>query len=121
MIIKWENNSRVKYLASLGKIKNSDIIPKTQTDNFPTEAVTVRMSDMQRDVPFITAHIRGKVKKMQNYAGYSYESAQTCRVNFGGGYGAVTGMNSNGNLDPSLTWMDVHNVVTKIKEVMEIE
>lgn len=119
MTIKWESNSRAKHLASLGKIKPSDIIPRTQTDNFPTEATTVRMSSMDRKVPFVTAHIRGKAKKIKGWNGRAYEVAQTCRVNFGGDVHQA--MNSNGDLDDSLTWMDVHNIVTKIKEVMEIE
>jgi|TARA_R110000751_G_scaffold266916_1_gene365903 hypothetical protein len=119
MEIKWESNSRVKHLASLGKIKPSDIIPRTQTDNFPAEATTVRMSSMDRKVPFITAHIRGKAKKVKGWNGRTYEVAQTCRVNFGGD--SHQAMNSNGDLDDSLTWMDVHNIVTKIKEAMEIE
>ena len=84
MTIKWESNSRAKHLASLGKIKPSDIIPRTQTDNFPTEATTVRMSSMDRKVPFVTAHIRGKAKKIKGWNGRAYEVAQTCRVNFGG-------------------------------------
>ena len=121
MEIKWESNSRVKHLASLGKIKPSDIIPRTQTDNFPAEATTVRMSSMDRKVPFITAHIRGKAKEIKGWNGRAYEVAQTCRVNFGGNPNGDFAMNSNGDLDESLTWMDVHNIVTKIKEVMEIE
>lgn len=119
MKIKWESNSRAKALVSEGKIKSEDIIPRTQTDNFPSEATTVRMSSMERKVPFITAHIRGKVKKIKGWNGRAYEVAQTCRVNFGGD--SHQSMNSNGDLDESLTWMDVHNIVTKIKETMKIE
>ena len=48
MKIKWESNSRAKALASEGKIKSEDIIPRTTTDNFPTDAVTVRMANMSK-------------------------------------------------------------------------
>ena len=116
MKIKWESNSRAKQLAALGKIKSSDIIPRTQTDNFPTEAATVRMSSMGMKVPFITVHIRGERRKIKGWNGRAYEVAQTCRVNFGGD--SHQAMNSNGDLDESLTWMDVHNIVTEIKEAM---
>ena len=117
MDIKWELNSRVKSLAAHGKIKHEDIISRTQTENFPAETCTVRMAKPREKVPFITLHIRGKSKKKTNtYNNFSWEWAETCRVNFGGSYDSA--MCSNGILDEDYTWQDVHNLVEKVKEVM---
>ena len=117
MKIKWERNSRVLGLAAQGKIKDEDIIPRTQTENFPAETCTVRMAKPREKAPFITLHIRGKSKKKTNtYNNFSWECAETCRVNFGGSYDNA--MCSNGNLDEDYTWKDVHNLVEEVKEVM---
>ena len=43
-----ETNSRVKSLASMGLIQSEDIIDRTSTDNFPANAITVRMKDVGR-------------------------------------------------------------------------
>ena len=120
MKIKWESNSRAKALVAQGKIKEEDVIPRTQTDNFPAETCTVRMAKPREKVPFITLHIRGK-SNIRTYPygnGQTYECAETCRVNFGGGYDNA--MCSNGNLDEELSWLDVHNLVEEVKEKMEI-
>ena len=117
MKVKWEKNSRVLALASQGKIKDEDIIPRTTTDDFPADAATVRMASMQRKVPFITLHIRGRSRqRTYSWNNQTYECAETCRVNFGGGHNEM--MCSNGNLDEDLTWQDVHNIVEEVKEVM---
>ena len=116
--IKWESNSRVKALAAQGKIKDEDIIPRTQTDNFPAGTTTVRMSKPREKYPFVTLHIRGKsnVRAYPYGNGQTYECAETCRVNFGGSYDNT--MCSNGLLDEEYTWQDVHNLVEEVKEVM---
>lgn len=124
--IKWERNSRALNLAAQGKIKDEDIIPRTTTDDFPADAATVRMARMQEKVPFITLHIRGKSKQRtyswNNTAGsgkQTYECAETCRVNFGGGHNEM--MCSNGNLDEDYSWQDVHDMVEEVKNVMGIK
>ena len=113
--IKWESNSRVKRLLAEGKIEGSDIIEHTTTDKFPTEAATVRLHRVNQKVPFVTVHIRGKSKTRK--AGWgTWDYAATCRVNMGGEHNDM--MNSNGDLDENYTWLDVHNVVTEVKEAM---
>ena len=119
MNIKWESNSRAKALAAQGKIKDEDIIPRTKTENFPAGACTVRMTRPQWKTPVVTLHIRGKLKKKTNtYNNFSWEWAETCRVNFGGHKDKT--MNSNGVLDEDYTWQDVHNLVEEVKEKMEL-
>ena len=120
MKIKWESNSRVKTLASQGKIKHEDVIPRTTTDNFPAKAATIRMGKVREKHPYITVHIRGEAKSVKGWNGRSYEYATTCRINFGGEWGGKvnTSMNSNGDLEQDLTWLDVHNVVEEVKEVL---
>ena len=120
MKIKWESNSRAKALAAEGKIEYEDIIARTQTENFPAGTCTVRMAKPREKVPFITLHIRGKSKqRTYSWNNQTYECAETCRVNFGGSYDEM--MCSNGNLDEELSWQDVHNLVTKVKEAMELK
>ena len=110
MKIKWENNSRVTDLVNQGKIDFKDVIERTTTDNFPIEAATVRLAMVREEKPFVTVHIRGKLKK-RTYGSH----ASTCRVNMGGPCG---GMESNGELCEDLAWIDVHNVVEKVKEAL---
>ena len=99
-----------------GKIKANDIIKRTTTDNFPFEAATVRLAKVREKRPFVTVHIRGKGTKSQ-WGGYY---GPTCRVNFGGSWQGKTNdfMDSNGQLEEGLTWLDVHNAVTEVKEAM---
>jgi len=122
MKIKWERNSRALALEAQGKIKSKDIIPKTTTDNFPFEAATVRMKQVTEKYPHITVHIRG-AKKTKQFHSYSYEYGPTCRVNFGGSWQGKenTAMDSNGDLEEGLTWLDVHNVVTEVKKAMNLK
>jgi len=120
MKIKWESNSRAKALADDGKIDREDIIKRTTTDNFPLETATVRLHRVRDKIPYVTLHIRGKAKGRTNYAGNTYTYAPTCRVNMGGMYSPET-MDSNGELGADLTWLDVHNLVTRVKEALEIE
>ena len=125
MKIVWESNSQAKRLAGQGKIKYEDIIPRTQTDNFPAEAATVRMRRLSDKTPSVTVHIRGKsVKRRYKYAMAStvsdtYECADTCRVNIADDWKTGT-MSSNGELAAQYSWKDVHNVVEEVKKVMDI-
>ena len=126
MKIKWERNSRVLSLAAKGKIKDEDILPKSRTDEFPTDAATVRMQRLSDKTPSVTIHIRGKSNlktyAWNNTAGtgkQTYECANTCRVNISNGWKTGT-MSSNGELDTDLTWLDVHNAVEEVKETMGV-
>ncbi len=120
MIIKWEKNSRVNRLMAEGKISDEDVIARTQTDKFPADAATVRIQKVKEKNPHVVVHIRGKSKGKQNvWNGNVYESANTCRVTVSSHWGADT-MCSNGDLDEDLNWLDVHNIVTRVKETMEL-
>jgi len=119
MKLKWESNTRVKHLADMGKIDRADIIERTTTDNFPLETATVRLHRVKDKIPYVTLHIRGKIKGSNTYNGNTYIYAPTCRVNMGGMHSPET-MAPNGELAEDLTWLDVHNVVTKVKEAMSL-
>ena len=120
MELKWERNSRALSLMAEGKISDEDVIARTQTDKFPADAATVRIQKVNENNPHVVVHIRGKSKTKQNvWNGNAYESANTCRVTVSSHWGADT-MCSNGDLDEDLNWLDVHNVVVRVKEVMEI-
>ena len=124
MKIKWEKNSRSKTLADMGKIDHEDVIPHTTTDKFPAEAITVRMQRMSQKAPNITLHIRGKRKMRSNWNDtYSYDAATTARVNMY--YGQIASSwdgtcSLSGELDGDITFQDVHDAVTRVKEVMGI-
>ena len=119
MKIKWERNGKVLSLAAQGKIKDEDILPKSRTDEFPTDAATVRIQRLSDKTPSVTIHIRGKSNKRTNtYNNHTWECANTCRVNIVNDWKTGT-MSSNGELDEGLTWLDVHNLVTEVKQVMK--
>jgi hypothetical protein len=118
MKLLWESNSRVKHLASMGKIDGNDVVPRSRTDEFLDEAATVRLHKVREKKPFVTVHIRGKVAKQTNSWGHSWSYAPVCRINLGGPYSNT--MCSNGDLDENLTWKDVHDVVTKVRDVMDV-
>tara|TARA_Y100000310_G_scaffold267099_1_gene278925 strand:+ start:1257 stop:1625 length:369 start_codon:yes stop_codon:yes gene_type:complete len=122
MNIKWEKNSTVSRLAAEGKIRDEDVIAHCRTDEFPAGAATVRLRNVRDKNPTVTVHIRGKSRQRPYWNGGTYECASTCRVNFGGSWQGKpnTVMDSNGELDENLNWLDVHNVVTKVKEAMEV-
>ena len=105
-------------LVNQGKIDFEDVIERTQTDKFPFEAATVRLRKVREKNPFVTVHIRGKSQQSQ----WGYSFAPTCRVNFGGHWQGTPNefMDSNGQLEEGLTWLDVHNVVERTKQAMGI-
>ena len=121
MELKWEKNTRVMGLVNQGKIDAKDVIPKTQTENFPAEAATVRLRKVREKYPFVTVHIRGK-SDIRKHSWGTYECATTCRVNFGGQWQSTPNefMDSNGQLDADLNWLDVHNVVERTKQALGI-
>lgn len=117
MNIKWEKNSRVNRLLAESKISENDVIARCKTDEFPPEMATVRIQRLKDKTPSVTIHIRGKSKKQKLWNGYAYEGANTCRVNIANDWKTGT-MSSNGELDEDLSWLDVHNTVTEVKEAM---
>ena len=78
------------------------------------------MHRISQKTPWITVHIRGKsnVKQYAYGNGATFECADTCRINFGAGWKTMC---SNGDLAEDLTWQDVHNVVTKVKNTMGVK
>ena len=118
MKLKWERNSRALSLAAQGKIKDEDIIARCKTDEFPAGMATVRLARLSEKVPHTTIHIRGKLKQVKGWNGHSYECANTCRVNSHNNWSQ--GMSSSGELDEDYNWQDVHDVVTKVREAMNI-
>ena len=118
MELKWEKNTRVMSLVNQGKIDAKDVIERTQTHNFPAEAATVRLHRVRDKYPFVTVHIRGNDRPNQ----WGYNNAPTCRVNFGGQWQGKANkfMDSNGQLEEGLTWLDVHNVVERAKQALGI-
>jgi len=105
-------------LVNQGKIDFEDVIPRTQTANFPYEMATVRLAKVREKYPFVTVHIRGKATKSQ----WGIYYGPTCRVNFGGSWQGKANnfMDSNGQLEEGLTWLDVHNVVERTKQALGI-
>jgi len=108
MKIKWESNSRAKALADDGKIDSEDIIKHTTTENFPTGMATVRIQNVRQQKPHVVIHIKGNPRW-----------ASVCRVTLAGAWGDT--MCSNGDLCEELNWLDVHNVVTRVKKALETE
>lgn len=76
--IVWEKNSIANRLACQGSIKPEDIVPKTSTRDFPTEAATVRVSRLLSASPVATIHIKDKkitkyYNNGQRRVGYDFE------------------------------------------------
>ena len=83
MKLKWETNSRVKSLASMGLIQSEDIIDRTSTDKFPSNTITVRLKDVRAQKPWVTLHVRGEAKQHHGPAVASWGSyAKTSRIHF---------------------------------------
>ena len=103
-----------------GKVSDEDVIAHCRTDEFPADAATVRIQKVKDKNPHVVVHIRGKSRTTPNiWNGNAYESANTCRVTVSSHWGADT-MCSNGDLDEDLNWLDVHNIVTRVKETMDL-
>ena len=121
--LKWEYNSRVKHLASIGAISSDDIIDKTTTDNFPDGCATVRLREPRAEMPFIVIHFKGESKKAQY--GWSYQTVPTARLSFGGDSSYWTLNNActlSGELDFDAWPLDaVDAVVEVVKGVFENE
>ena len=116
MKLKWETNSRVKSLASMGLIQSEDIIDRTSTDNFPASAITVRMKDVRSRKPWVTLHVRGEVKQHHGPAGASWGSyAKTARIHFGHEYNDYS---LSGELDGQLSLKEIGEALEKVQRLM---
>lgn len=81
--IVWEKNSIADRLVCRGQIKPEDIVPKTSTRDFPTEAATVRVSRLLSASPVATIHIKDKkITKYYNngQSQLSYDFGPVLRV-----------------------------------------
>ena len=114
MKVKWESNSRVKRMAAGGVIDGNDIIKRTTTNNFPTEAATVRLLYVSEKMPWVTVHINGRVRKHKS-PWPNAEYAKTMRVSFGREF---DGDCVSGELSEELDFAQVHEAVLKVKEAM---
>ena len=121
--VRWESNSRVKHFAAIGIIDPETIIPKTTTASFPMDCATVRMQQMQYDIPLITIHFKGSEKKATSSNHWSY--IPTMRINFGGDGSMWTHHNTctvSGDLDLDAWPIDaVDAVVSAVKGAFEAE
>ena len=121
--VRWESNSRVKHFAAIGIIDPETIIPKTTTASFPMDCATVRMQQMQYDIPLITIHFKGSEKKATSSNHWSY--IPTMRINFGGDGSMWTHHNTctvSGDLDLDAWPIDaVDAVVSAVKGTFEAE
>ena len=119
----WESNSRVKHFVALGILEPQCVIPKTTTASFPMDCATVRMQQMQYDLPFITIHFKGSDKKATPANAWSY--IPTMRINFGGDGTMWTHHNTctvSGDLDLDAWPIDaVDAVVSAVKGAFETE
>ena len=121
--VRWESNSRVKHFAAIGIIDPETIIPKTTTASFPMDCATVRMQQMQYDIPLITIHFKGSEKKATSSNHWSY--IPTMRINFGGDGSMWTHHNTctvSGDLDLDAWSIDaVDAVVDSVKLAFGLE
>jgi len=137
--IYWENNSRAKGLFVAGKIKDTDIIKRCKTAEFPVNAMTVRMHRLSDKYPYITLHVKGDGEtKYQtwgnppNQQSYAYDTANTLRVSFGGSkWNNQTNTRNPVEMDKHTTFngmldesgpplQDIVDAVAEVKEKMEI-
>jgi hypothetical protein len=121
--VKWESNSRVKHFVALGILEPECVIPKTTTASFPMDCATVRMQQMQYDIPFITIHFKGSEKNATPANSWTY--LPTMRVSFGGDNSMWTHHNTctvSGELDLDAWPIDaVDAVVSAVKGAFEAE
>ena len=117
MKVYWERNSKVRNLLNQGKIANKDVIKKTTTDNFPTEAATVRIQGTTKKNPFVSVHIRGEIFERDWGGGNSWNCQPVMRVNMGSEYYEDT-HGLSGELPKGVSFLDVHNVITKVRETL---
>ena len=122
--LKWESNSRTKYLADLGIINHEDVISKRTTNDFPEDCATVRLEQPRSEMPLITIHFKGSNQKSAQHA-WAYQSVPTARISFGGDSSYWTKNNTctvSGELDFDAWPLDaVDAVVNAVKLAFETE
>ena len=120
----WESNSRVKHFVNLGILEPQCVIPKTTTASFPMDCATVRMQQMQYDLPLITIHFKGSEKKAGGTSN-NWTYIPTMRISFGGDNSMWTHSNTctvSGDLDLDAWPIDaVDAVVSAVKGAFEAE
>ena len=123
MKLKWEKNNRVKTFAQQGLISEEDIIPRSTTDNFPSNAATVRMHRSTQKHPVVTVHIRGEGKQRSNsHNNYVWTHCPTLRVTFGADYaGNLSDEVSYNGYTSDVTVDDVAEAVNAVAEIMNHE
>ena len=70
--IYWENNSRVKNSSLINPAK---IVPKSSTDQFPMDAITIRLRNMNSKELSGTAYFYGKAETYKDWQGQPYQAA----------------------------------------------
>ena len=121
--LKWESNSRTKYLADLGIISHEDVISKRTTNDFPEDCATVRLEQPRSEMPLITIHFKGAKKPAQH--AWAYQPVPTARVSFGGDSSYWTRNNTctvSGEIDLDAWPLDAMDaVVDAVKLAFETE
>lgn len=72
--IYWENNSRVK---GSNLINPNKILPKSSTDKFPADAITIRLRNMNSKDINGTAYFYGKPKTYKDWQGQPYQVTES--------------------------------------------
>lgn len=72
--IYWENNSRVKG-SSL--INPSKLVPKSSTDKFPMDAITIRLRNLKDKKVSCTAYFYGRPETHKDWQGNPYQVASS--------------------------------------------
>ena len=109
--IFWEKNNRIK-----GVVPKEQIIEKTQTHNFPCEAVTIRMYNVNDKNPSATAYFHGKEAKGSSWNGSNYTYAETkLMVTFNKD---KEGYSFNGGLQSLFSLQDLKEVLDSVRETL---
>ena len=106
-------------MAANGIINAEDIIPRCSTAMYPQEAATVAMRNVAYDKPWLSVHIRGKGQsKTNSYNNYTWNNADTMRVNFGHDY---KGKSLSGELAQDLDFRMVDEAIKQIETAMKAQ
>lgn len=112
--IYWETNSRVK---SSNLINPSKIVPKSSTDKFPCEAITIRLRNMNSKDINGTAYFHGKAKLGHSWGGqnYYYPDGKLMVSVFNGKDGIVF----NGNINTkNYSMQDITDAINYCRDII---